>query len=178
MKLVPAIIIVAVLGVVMTRKAGDATLPLGLRNRNPLNMRDYNINWQGKIGVNRGFVVFDTYENGIRAAGNDLKNKWLRGIKTIRQIVSAWAPAEGVNQDGQHYSNNTESYIRSVSQQAGIGENTELLSLSEYISVVMAMIKHENGMNDFDRSFVAHWLKVGMTSGTPLPFYFGLVSYA
>ena len=41
--------------------------PLGLRNNNPGNIRDMGICWEGKIGSNKGFVVFNDVAWGIRA---------------------------------------------------------------------------------------------------------------
>lgn len=80
------------------------TLPLGIRNRNVGNLRPSNPPWQGTIGENGGFAVFDGYVNGIRALCKNLITYQTRyGIKTIRGAISRWAPP------ADH--NNTEAYI-------------------------------------------------------------------
>jgi hypothetical protein len=163
---------------VPTEPAPDTSkLPVGIANNNPLNMRDYGIAWQGNIGRdNRGLEVFGSAENGLRAAGNDMKNKWLKGIDTIRKIVSVWAPANGQAQDGTTYINPTETYIKRVSQLAGIGENVQLLSAAQYLAVAKAMILFENGQNPYTDDFIKKWFFVGMRHGAPLPVYFDMDS--
>jgi len=79
-------------------------IPLGLRNRNPGNIRPSNPPWQGAVGANSGFVVFDTMANGIRALCKQLmvyQSKY--GIRTVRDAISRWAPPTDHNE--------TEAYI-------------------------------------------------------------------
>lgn len=145
----------------------------GIRNNNPLNMRDYNIPWQGKVGADSaGLLIFDKVENGIRAAGNDLKNKWLRGYATIRAIVSEWAPPKGKSQSGTEYTNPTDKYIQFVSKETGITPDAPLSSFEQYFAISKAMIKMENGKNPYSDSLVASSLLTGMRHGAPLPIYF------
>ena len=158
---------------------GLISMTPGIRNNNPFNMRDYNIPWLGRVGADKaGLLIFDKVENGIRAAGNDLKNGWLKGETTISKIVSAWAPPKGKAQDGTEYTNPTEKYIQFVSQQTGIAPNKELSSFGEYVAIGKAMIKMENGKNPYDDALIAKSLRVGMTYGQPLPFYFDWSAYA
>lgn len=78
-------------------------LPLGLRNRNPGNIRIGPIAWQGQIGENKGFAVFDTMRNGLRALVRLLLIYQDRyGINTVRKTIERWAPST---------ENNTEAYI-------------------------------------------------------------------
>lgn len=116
--------------------------PLGIRNNNPLNLRWYStINWQGQVGQNRGFAVFDKPENGIRAATRTLDTYSKRGINTVEKIVATWAPA---------VENNVEAYISSVCKNSGLNR-TQVISKSrgDYLALLKAMIKHENGKQPY-----------------------------
>lgn len=81
-------------------------LPLGLRQNNPGNMRPSSPPFQGDIGANGGFVVFDTMENGIRALAKNLLAYYARGIDTVAEAINRWAPS------ADH--NNTAAYIAFV----------------------------------------------------------------
>ena len=106
--------------------------PRGIRNNNPLNIRKSADKWQGQINANvndndnnsspKGdaeFVQFYTMEYGWRAAFVILCKTYYGKYKlrTIRDIVSRWAPAK---------ENNTEAYIRHVSDYTGIGPDRDL----------------------------------------------------
>ena len=110
--------------------------PRGIRNNNPLNIRRSKDKWQGQInpsgngnvngnGNNSSpkgdaeFVQFYSMEYGWRAAFVILCRTYYGkyGLKTIRDIVSRWAPAK---------ENNTEAYIRHVSDYTGIGPDRDL----------------------------------------------------
>ena len=108
--------------------------PRGLRNNNPLNIRLSSDRWQGQINpsgnanVNDNnsslkgesdFCQFYTMEYGWRAAFVILCRTYYGKYKlrTIRDIVSRWAPAK---------ENNTEAYIRHVSDYTGIGPDRDL----------------------------------------------------
>ena len=87
--------------------------PIGLTDKNPTNLRFYSsITWEGQVGQNEGFCVFDTDLHGIRAGCKNAVNKQkLHGLGTIRQLVSAWAPPS---------ENDTAAYIDAVSRQMGM----------------------------------------------------------
>ena len=79
-------------------------LPRGLRNRNPGNLEPGG--WQGEIGNDGRFAIFDEMENGIRAICKQLivyQQKY--GIYTVRGAISRWAPSN---------ENDTEAYIAGV----------------------------------------------------------------
>ncbi len=79
---------------------------LAYRNKNPLNIRYVNsVKWQRQIGNGGGFVEFESFSWGYRAAVIILRNYQLRGLKTISQIISTWAPRS---------ENNTVAYIKTV----------------------------------------------------------------
>jgi hypothetical protein len=118
----------------------------GLRNNNPGNIKVSGIQWNGQVpGNDPTFVTFDSPESGIAAlAKNLMAYQQEHGINTIAGLVKRWAPASD--------SNNVNAYIKSVSEQTGIGPN-EKLNLSDpgtLSAIVPAIIQHENGKNPYD----------------------------
>jgi len=89
------------------------SLPRGIRNNNPLNIR-YNAKnqWLGQTGSDRvpaekGMCVFTSMHYGIRAAFKLLSNYGRKyGLNTVRSIITRWAPPSD--------DNNTEAYIKRV----------------------------------------------------------------
>lgn len=79
---------------------------IAYRNRNPLNIRySKTVTWQGQVGEERGFVKFQGFSYGYRAAVKILRSYHLRGIRTIGKIIETWAPPN---------ENQTEAYITNV----------------------------------------------------------------
>jgi len=114
-----------------------SALPLGLRNNNPGNLRDVGILWQGRVGANKGFTVFDSAENGIRAYGIDIRSKINRGLNTINKIIPVYAPPS---------ENNTSSYITSVVRQTGFSADKKLeVNGDTLFKLAKAMFNVENG---------------------------------
>jgi len=115
--------------------------PRGIRNNNPLNIRDYAGNeWQGKTGTDdKGFVVFDNAENGIRAAKKILQSYAKRGITTLESIVETWAPK---------MENPTRNYITFVARILNKPENAQIV-FSDYAELLSAMTFFENGDNPY-----------------------------
>lgn len=114
----------------------------GLRNNNPLNIRRSADVFIGEVqpSQDKEFKQFRTAAYGYRAAFKVL-GTYINNYKsdTIRKIVSRWAPPE----DG----NDTESYIRAVSERSGIpaddpvhAGNREMM-----LRIVAAMGYVENG---------------------------------
>ncbi len=92
--------------------------PLGLRNNNPGNIRDLGIGWEGKIGSNKGFVVFDDVAWGIRAMMIILHTSiTIHGNDTLRKYILLYAPPQ---------ENDTEQYIFIVSQKTRIESNEKI----------------------------------------------------
>ena len=112
---------------------------IGLNN--PGNIRDSGIDWKGRTGATKGFVDFDTLHNGIRAIGRNLRTHQLRGEKTIRQLVSAYAPPS---------ENDTEKYIADVCEWTGIAEGEPLDLVADKpkrLALVKAVMRKENGVS-------------------------------
>lgn len=116
---------------------------LGLRNNNPGNIRKTNIKWNGAIGSNSGFVVFETPEDGIRALSRNLKVYQAKyKLNTVAGIISRWAPSS---------ENPTQKYIQFVSKKMGKSP-TEKINLADnktLTDLVTAIIEYENAGNPY-----------------------------
>ncbi|MBE0369222.1 virion protein [Pseudoalteromonas aurantia] len=124
----------------------------GLRNNNPLNI-ERGENWQGAVGDDGRFVIFETAKHGLRAAGRILRtysNEY--GIKSINTIIARWAPPS---------ENDTENYIQFVSQKTGI-EPSKQLAPNDYAPVVAAMIHMENGSQPYDMQLIKEGVEWGL----------------
>lgn len=66
-----------------------------IKRNNPLNIRYNRANgWNGQVGSENGFVVFDSVHNGIRAAVVLLHTYWTkRNCRTLWDIIHRWAPS-------------------------------------------------------------------------------------
>ncbi|EIM14118.1 structural protein [Pseudomonas chlororaphis] len=115
----------------------------GVRNCNPGNI-DYNPanQWQGQLPPNpaleKRFARFDTPENGIRALGKVLLTYQRKhGLKTVKAIISRWAPA---------VENDTAAYVRAVEANTGTrpGAEIDLTQAPIMAGFVKAIIHHEN----------------------------------
>ena len=119
--------------------SNEVRQPRGLRNNNPLNIRLSSDRWQGQVLPQRAiaeseqlvtegkvgksgegaFCVFESMAYGWRAAFRLLCHTYYKkyGLKTIRAIITRWAPPK---------ENDTQYYIRSVAERTGIGADREL----------------------------------------------------
>ena len=123
---------------------------IAFRNRNPLNIRYVNtIEWHGQQGNNDGFVSFKSFVYGYRAAVKILRNYNKRGLCSIEDIVSTWAPRS---------ENNTDAYIKSVADYMnGVfsiilnsyepSTKIRLKNREEVVNLLMAMTRVEMGAN-------------------------------
>lgn len=127
-------------------------LPRGLRNNNPGNIRKNSDLFQGEVtpGKDRDFKQFKTMAYGYRAMFKILSNYYRKyHLTTIRQIVGRWAPEN---------ENNTNAYIKAVSDYAGIPAD-DLISFDreQMIRIVAGMSKVENGREAVMSDVVAGW---------------------
>ena len=139
--------------------SNEVKLPRGIRNNNKLNIRLSKDKWQGQIngkgnidgnsslsseraGGEAVFCQFSSMEYGWRAAFVILCKTYYGKYKlrTIRDIVSRWAPAK---------ENNTPAYIRHVSDYTGIGPDRDLgdpqTHPTNWLLIGYAMAVMENG---------------------------------
>ena len=119
---------------------GNPKDPKGFRNNNWLNIRISNNNWQGKIANNTDgqFEQFETPELGIRAATRNIRTYGQRGLQTVKDIISTWAPTS---------ENNTASYIQNVASRMGVDPNQalDLNDTDTMVKLISAMTISENG---------------------------------
>lgn len=124
------------------------TLPRGLRNNNPLNIRISATNWKGKMvpsqdkafeqfrdiyfGIRAGFCIMRTYINKYR-------------LSTVAQVIARWAP---------ECENNTSAYVRSVLNRSNISatERLQFNNKNQMCRLLWAMALVECGMKYSDTS--------------------------
>ena len=124
------------------------TIPRGIRNNNPLNIRIGN-KWLGEVPcpTDTQFEQFTRMEYGVRAGFLLIKRYIERyHLNTIKLIVSRWAPPS---------ENKTNAYIASVEKLSGIPADKDLRFYDnvEMISLVDAMIVVECGQH-IDRDII------------------------
>lgn len=128
----------------------QVTTPLGIRSNNPGNLRPSAKKWDGERTPDpRGYCVFDTPENGIRAmAKNLIAYKLRHNLQTVERIIARWAPGT---------ENDTEAYIVHVCKMTGFGRAARVDVEDEAVleALVRAIIQHENGEQPYDDATIA-----------------------
>ena len=125
------------------------SLPRGIRNNNPLNIRKSKDKWKGLSLTQNdpSFCQFETLEYGWRAAFYLLTRTYYHKYRlyTIRTIISKWAPP---------CENNSKAYVENVSRLTGIDPDEPIGIPSEsparWIALGMAMAIQENGFESLD----------------------------
>lgn len=120
-------------------------VPRGIRNNNPGNLRRTSDPWQGLTPkqADRDFFTFKTDIYGIRALARTLiAYQDEHRLRTIRQIISRWAPAN---------ENNTGAYIDAVAKRTGFDADRplDMHRFEQIKSVLEAIIWHENGLQPY-----------------------------
>jgi len=142
--------------------------PRGIRNNNPLNIRLSSDRWQGQRPPStspegeKAFCVFESMAYGWRAAFVILCRTYYNKhkLRTIRAIITRWAPPK---------ENNTEAYIRRVTDRIGIGADTVLGSPQEHpaqwMMIAMAMAIVECGTTQLDYLSMLKGFSLAMGEG-------------
>ena len=129
------------------------SVPRGIRNNNPLNIRKGS-KWKGErtTQTDPAFEEFISMEYGVRA-GFIILRKYMSGyngltekFNTIEKIIKRWAPPS---------ENNSRAYIEAVSKWTGI-PSTQRLAFSQrnyMVAIVDAMVKVECGQS-IDRAII------------------------
>ncbi len=117
------------------------TLPRGIRNDNPGNIRRTATTWVGQSveQPDKSFVCFDTPESGLRALMKVLLSYQRRyKIHTIEAIISRWAPP---------VENNTDAYVAAVAKHVGVAPKAfvDVEVPDNLIRLAQAITQHENG---------------------------------
>lgn len=110
----------------------------GVRNSNPGNLRKSKDQWEGAIGDDGEFVIFDSPESGVRALAKNLQSYGRQGYDSIEKIINRWAPPN---------ENDTKSYIDSVVAATGIPatQSIDLTNPDVLASLSEAIGYHETG---------------------------------
>ena len=142
----------------------DTSVPLPLRNNNPMAVRFSEDNdWQGQEGQNGGFAVFDSGEKGIRAGAKVLLSYQRRlGATSVDRIISRWAPSS---------ENNTNAYIAKVKgdlSRAGYSQadmnRLDMRNEHLLMTLTKSIIGHENGQQPFSDVQILAAVKSAMES--------------
>lgn len=121
-------------------------LPRGIRNNNPGNIRYTATPWRGLANPasDGEFCIFVRPEYGIRAMAKILASYEKRGVDTLSEIISAWAPA---------VENNTQSYILFVSAKTGISP-IDIVGRHRWPVLLAAIITQENGIQPYTMELI------------------------
>lgn len=122
------------------------TIPRGLRNANPLNIRPSKDKWIGLRAEQNdpGYLQFQTSFHGIRAGVLNLLTYYrVRLLQTPFEIIDRWAPASD--------NNPTDSYVTVVSEALGVGahDRIDLDDRAVMRKLVKTMISVECGQQPF-----------------------------
>lgn len=120
---------------------GVRDLPRGIRNNNPGNIRYTGTQWRGLADppTDGAFCIFVDARYGIRAIARVLASYQSRGVDSLPEIISTWAPAS---------ENDTQAYILSVSARSGLSP-VGIVSREQWPQLIEAMIWHENGIQPY-----------------------------
>ncbi|MFM2476677.1 hypothetical protein [Celerinatantimonas sp. MCCC 1A17872] len=113
-----------------------SSLPRGVRNNNPLNIRKGQ-SWNGlaPVQLDSSFNTFVTPLYGFRAAARIIKGAYhQRGVITLQEVITEWAPPS---------ENPTTQYIEFVADKAQISPADDAV---DYLPrVLWAMAQYEQG---------------------------------
>lgn len=129
---------------------GQNSLPRGIRNNNPGNIKRGSSAWKGKIpfiqSTDTTFEQFTTVEYGIRAMMVLVSNYYNKnGLKTVSAIIKKWAPSGAENPHQTNYINHVVKKIPIK----GLTATTPINVNDKYIlcELVLAMCEFENGIS-------------------------------
>ncbi len=117
----------------------NKTIPRGIRNNNPANIRSADVNaWRGQNGKDDdGFCIFTNPVMGIRAVSIIIRGYIEKhGCNTISKIISRFAPPS---------ENDTDSYINAVCSYMIMHADREVDLDRDLAGLLYAIINHENG---------------------------------
>lgn len=141
----------ATAGGIVADELASVAGPRGYRNNNPGNLRYIARNpFRGQVGADAdGYGTYKTMPEGYRALGQQLKAYQRRGLRTVRSIISTWAPTS---------ENDTAAYITHVSRNLLIDPDTEFNVLAELGKLAFVIVNHENGFNLHPYDQVNAWV--------------------
>lgn len=131
----------------------NKTLPRGLRNNNPGNIRLSDTLWMGEIrpSQDKYFCQFCDMAHGYRALLRTLQTYVRkRGCRTIADIIIRWAPPA---------ENNTAAYITDVCRQLQVPSShvIDVDDRDSMCALAAAISRHENGVDAVMEDIYAGW---------------------
>ena len=129
-------------------------LPLGLRQRNPGNIRP-GAGFIGETGQGSGYSTFASDDEGLRAIQRLLMTYGDEyGLNTIRGLANRYAPKS---------ENPTESYIDFLSQRTGIGPDEEIDLAGRGSDLIPAIVGFEQGQQPFSQAQIDRAIRAAGT---------------
>ncbi|OLQ70322.1 virion protein [Photobacterium proteolyticum] len=120
------------------------SMPRGVRNNNPLNIRESEgdrTQWKGEsvLNIDKAFEEFKHPVYGFRAGARILRSYHRQGFRTLRDVIYRFAPPED--------NNDTELYIQQVSKWSGIRRNQmiDVTNTEQMAKLLHAMSRKEVG---------------------------------
>ncbi len=127
------------------------TVPRGIRNNNPGNIR-WGASWQGLVQpaqrTDPSFCQFTAPSWGIRAIAKVmLTYADAYNLNTVQGVINRWAPPN---------ENNTQAYVQSVAQSMGVApaDSIDVHVDTVMCSLVKAIILHENGQQPYPDALI------------------------
>lgn len=132
-------------------------LPRGIRNNNPMNIRENqrsDFDWEGEhtLDLDSEFEEFITPTYGYRAAARIMISYSRRGIWTVEDIIGTWAPAT---------ENVVEDYITTVTDITGF-DRKDTMTHGDYVQLFAAMTFHENGIQPYDSITISNGIGLAL----------------
>lgn len=134
--------------------------PRGIRNHNPGNIRFLALNpWRGQVGNDRGYGIYASPDLGVRALGKQLQAYARRGLVTVRDIITTWAPPVGRDPvTGKAYTQATSAYVAQVARALGVKADDRIDVTASLPALATAIIRHENGVQPYAPADIAKWV--------------------
>lgn len=132
---------------------GQKSLPRGLRNCNPGNIRKNSVRYQGELqpSNDKAFKSFTSMAYGYRAMFVVLHTYQRKhGLRTISQMISRYAPSN---------ENHTQAYIVAVSEASGVPATSGITTTNGdvMVPIVAAMSRVENGIPAVMSDVIEGW---------------------
>tara|TARA_X000001382_G_scaffold129760_1_gene122594 strand:- start:344 stop:2470 length:2127 start_codon:yes stop_codon:yes gene_type:complete len=119
-------------------------LPLGLRQRNPGNIRP-GANFIGESGAGGGYATFGSDDEGLRAIQRLLMTYGDKyGINTLRGLANRYAPPSDNNPTG--------NYIDFLASKTGIDPDAEINLAESGSSIIPAIVGFEQGQQPYTQA--------------------------
>ena len=130
-------------------------LPLGLRQRNPGNIRP-GAGFIGETGTGSGYSTFGSDDEGLRAIQRLLMTYGDKyDIRTLRQLANRYAPPSDNNPTG--------NYIDFLSEKTGIDPDAEINLAESGSSIIPAIVGFEQGQQPYSQAQIDRAIRAAGT---------------